>query len=197
MSFYPEPLVVPETLRTPDLLARPLRAADAALDYAAYMESPAVIRAHSGGRWPTEGFSLAENTRLAAAHEREHLQRRAFTFTLLAPDEQSCLGCLYIRPLLAFLRRAQAPAWLAARAGERAAMVTFWLHERHQHGPLPDRLVQAAQAWLSETWRLEGYMYRVSPDERRSILALERAGLECLAGLALEGDPPLRFELYA
>lgn len=196
MTFYPDHLPVPEALRAPGFLARPLRASDAALDYAAYMESPEVIRTHSGGRWPTEGFTLEENEALAAAHERDHLARWAFTFTLLAPDERCCLGCLYIRPLLAALRRAQAPPWLSARVSERTALVTFWLHERHQHGDLADQVVLTTHAWLSESWALDGHVYRVNPDERRSVLALERAGLRPLANLWLDGEPRLQFDLY-
>jgi len=196
VTFYPDNLPVPEMLRAPSFLARPLRASDAALDYAAYMESPDVIRTHSGGRWPTEGFTLEENVALAAAHERDHHARRAFTFTLLTPDERFCLGCLYIRPLLALLRRAQAPSWLFARVSERTALVTFWLHERHQHSDLADEVVLATSAWLGESWALDAHVYRVSPDERRSALALERAGLRPLATLWLDGEPPLQFALY-
>ena len=72
MIFVLADLPIPEVLRTADFLVRPLRAADAAIAYAAYMASPEVIRRHSGGRWPTDAFTMAENQQLAARHD--HLE---------------------------------------------------------------------------------------------------------------------------
>jgi hypothetical protein len=60
MAFFPADRAVPETLRTPTFVLRPLRVAEAGRDYAAYMSSPEVIRVHSGGHWPVAGFTLAD-----------------------------------------------------------------------------------------------------------------------------------------
>lgn len=58
MGFFPAERDVPEKLSTPAFVLQPLGVAEAALDYAAYMASPDVIRRHSGGRWPVDGFTL-------------------------------------------------------------------------------------------------------------------------------------------
>jgi hypothetical protein len=57
-------------------------------------------------------------------------------------------------------------------------------------------VVLAAHAWLGESWAFDGHVYRVNPDVRRSVLALERAGLGRLTALTLDGHPPLQFDLY-
>jgi hypothetical protein len=50
-------------------------------------------------------------------------------FLLLTRDQCQSLGCLYIRPLLPFLERAQAAAEVIARFSPSTAMITFWLRQ--------------------------------------------------------------------
>jgi hypothetical protein len=78
--------VSPEGLRHERFVAVPLTTATAALDYASYMASPDVIRVHSDGRWPVDGFTLADDLELVSQHEDDHHSRRAFTFVLLTPS---------------------------------------------------------------------------------------------------------------
>ena len=78
---------VPSGLVHPAFVAVPLTPANVELDYAAYMASPAVIRVHSDGRWPVDGFTLEDDRSQAAAHHAEHQARRAFTFLLLDPAQ--------------------------------------------------------------------------------------------------------------
>ena len=86
--------VVPTELRHERFVLTPLTTDTAALDYASYMASPDVIRAHSDDRWPVEGFSFSHNLELIAQHEDDHVRRRAFTFVLLTPSGTEALGCL-------------------------------------------------------------------------------------------------------
>ena len=111
---------MPDALNAGRFVARPLRASDAAMDHAAYVASPQTIRIHSGGRWPTTDFSVADNRVLAEMHEREHLERRSFTFMLLTPARHQSVGCLYLMPLMPFCIACRLPRRSGAvSTGER------------------------------------------------------------------------------
>ena len=74
---------VPCRLEHPRFAALPLTRDTAALDYAAYMASPEVIRLHSDGRWSVEGFTFADDQELVARHEADHASRRS-------PERRGC-----------------------------------------------------------------------------------------------------------
>src|SRR4051794_15037309 len=87
------------------LIIEPLTRELAALDTVAYTDSPTAIRRHSAGRWPTDGFTMAENLTLIALHEEEHRAGEAFAYSLLNAAGDREVGCAYLRPLAAFQRR--------------------------------------------------------------------------------------------
>ena len=70
----------------------PLTSKLAALDTVAYTDSPDAIRRHSAGRWPTDGFTMAENLTLIATHEAEHHAGVAFAYSLLNVARDRELG---------------------------------------------------------------------------------------------------------
>ena len=81
--------------------SRSSRAA-AEADHAAWSASIDHIRATPGfdGRdWPpARGMSAARNRADLERHARDFAQRRGFTYTVLAPDGDDVLGCVYIYP---------------------------------------------------------------------------------------------------
>ncbi len=195
MNFFPAASPIPNELRTADFLVRPLRSADAAIDYAAYMASPDVIRVHSGNRWPTDTFTLAENQQLAAHHEEDHRARRNFTFLLLSPDATTSLGCVYFLPLVPFLHRVAAPDTLLAQVAETTAMVTFWIRQEQQHTALARHVVAAIHPWLQEAWPFAGHVFRVNQAEDSSIRALEQCGLQVRFALDI-ATAPYHYRFY-
>ncbi|WP_193605632.1 hypothetical protein [Nocardioides dongkuii] len=104
--------MVPAGLRHERFVLAPLTTATASLDYAAYLTSPDVIRTHSDGRWPVEGFTFSDDLELVARHEDDHQSRRAFTFVLLSPSGTEALGCVYLNSLREYLLRVEAPRQL-------------------------------------------------------------------------------------
>ena len=106
--------VLPANARVPTALehitfaAVPLTPDVAALDYDAYMSSPDVIRVHSDGRWPVDGFTFECDLALVREHWSDHQARRSFAFTLLTPSRDEGVGCLYLNPLRKYLERAGA-----------------------------------------------------------------------------------------
>ena len=102
MNFYPDNISIPQEYRTDRLYLRPLLETDVELDYDAVMSSKEQIRRWSQTTWPADDFPLAENQADLKRHEQEHLDRVAFTFTVLDPDEIRCLGCVYFKQCKVF-----------------------------------------------------------------------------------------------
>lgn len=175
--MFDETAATPPGLHHERFVATPLTTDTAASDYASYMASPDVIRVHSDGRWPTEGFTFADDLRLVAKHQADHENRRAFTFVLLDPSLSESLGCLYVNPLREYLQRAEADRQLLDAVPVASAMVTFWLRQDQQDSGLADIVVEAVNDWLLMEWPLATYWFRVLPDERSSCTALDRLNL--------------------
>ena len=186
--MFDETTTIPTGLHHDVFVAVPLTAATAPLDYAAYMASPEVIRVHSDGRWPVEGFTLADDLELVAQHQADHDARRAFAFVLLDPSLSEAWGCVYVNPLRAYLQRAEAESRLLDTIPEASGMVTFWLRQDQQDSGLAAVVVDAVNEWLISEWPLTTHLFRVLPDERSSCLALDGRGLHKLR-LSLPGDP--------
>jgi len=119
-GFHPAGAPVPEVMRTARALLRPLRTTDVDLDYDAVMSSAAELRRCRGSEWPRDGFTLEENLADLERHEREHIERKAFTYTVLNPEGTRCLGCVYIVPVWA-------EAAHMCGAAACAACVGFWV----------------------------------------------------------------------
>ncbi len=139
MIFYPEPLPVPSGLDAPEFGLRPLTPAHVALDYAALMSSREMLRLWSGSPWPADEFTLADNEADLRWHWDEHQRRIAFTYTVLNPTQDACLGCVYIKP----------NPYVAVSP---AALVRFWVTEPYLESRLDDRLLAALLAWFRDEW---------------------------------------------
>lgn len=168
---------VPFELKHPRFIATPLTTEIAALDYAAYMASPDVIRLHSDGRWPVEGFTLSDDLQQVADHQADHEGHRAFTFTLLDPSRAEALGCLYLNSLREYLRRVGADQGVVDAFPPASAMVTFWLRQDQQDNGLAEAVAETVNDWLLNDWPMGRHLFRVLPDERSSRRALQRLKL--------------------
>jgi RimJ/RimL family protein N-acetyltransferase len=178
MEFYPAHAAVPPELRTERVVLRPLRATDVELDYDAVMASAAQLRQWSQSDWPTDDFTLAENLADLRRHEREHLERAAFTFTVMNPMETRCLGCVYLTP--------PSPSIAAVREGvAHAAHVGFWVRTSEIENDLDRHLFAALRHWLSDEWAFERVVFGIAPREERQDSLFREAGLELQGEFAL------------
>jgi len=178
MSWYPPDRAVPEERRTARLALRPLLATDAAADYDAVMSSAPMLRAWSQSEWPADDFTLAENLEDLRRHEREHLERTAFTYTVREPGGDRCVGCVYLQPL-----RDEEAAW---RGGsESPTRVTFWVRTSEIAGDLDLHLFQLLREWLREAWAFERVVFSASPGDVRQLRLYREAGLEPLGVVTL------------
>jgi RimJ/RimL family protein N-acetyltransferase len=172
MAFYPPAARVPEELRTARLFLRPLRAADAALDYDAVLASAAQLRRWSQSSWPADDFTLAENLADLQRHEREHEEQAAFTYTVLDPAGTRCLGCVYLMPLW--------PGAVSLCAGaDYPATVGFWVRTSEIANDLDRHLLAALRDWLRAEWAFDCVVFSLSLQEARQATLLAEAGLEC------------------
>jgi hypothetical protein len=185
MVFYPSDAPVPQGLRTDEFMLRMLKATDAALDYDAVISSREQLLIRSGGDWPVEGFTLAENLADLQRHEREHRERKAFTYTVMNPSETECLGCVYLNPLASLLERLSAGAQASSSVQESAAYVSFWVRSSRLAGDLDKRLLAALRAWFQAEWPFSRTVFYAGERQTRFLHIYQEAGME--ATFTLQG----------
>ena len=142
--FVPDSFEVPVTLETDRFRLRMLSVDDVEKDYEAVMESGELLRAHSGGSWPREGFTLQENLADLKRHQREFEQREAFAYTVVSLDESRVLGCVYINP---------------SESKDTDAEVYMWVRQSEFDKGLDPILFETVKKWLEETWPFERVKY--------------------------------------
>jgi len=142
--FVPPTFHVPRELRTPSFRLEPLGPEHNARDFAAWTSSIDHIRATPGfaGRaWPHE-MSLQDNLGDLEGHAADFAARTGFTYTVLEPEGDDVLGCVYIYP------DADRPAVTSVRSCVRAS-------HAHLDRPLHD----AVASWLQRAWPFEQIEY--------------------------------------
>ena len=167
MHFYPQGATVPDELRTDEFLLQALSTTHVELDYAALMDSKEMLRCWSQSGWPSDDFTLEENWQDLDRHEREHIERKAFTYTVLDPDESTCLGCVYIQALHGPLS-----------SGDYEAEIRFWVRQPRLADDLDRRLLLALIHWFREAWAFRKvYLLAIDADSRQ-VQILQASGLE-------------------
>ena len=99
-SFVPDGFVPPAGLDVGAYRLEPLGPEHTQSDYAAWTSSIDHIHATPGfetASWPHE-MTLADNTRDLVQHAADFAARTGFTYTVLAPDGRTVVGCVYIYP---------------------------------------------------------------------------------------------------
>jgi hypothetical protein len=170
--FYPPEAPVPAGLETGEFILEPLTTGHVEVDYAALMDSREMLRKWSGGMWPADDFTLQGNYEDLEMHQREHLAREAFTFTVLAPDRQECLGCVYVMPLYGWLKMAGATPPVLAAVGDDEAIVRFWVRQARVADGLDERLLETLLAWLPAGWRFQRVFFRANDNDSRQVALL-------------------------
>jgi len=149
--FVPADFRVPDSLVRPQFRLEPLGPEHNERDYAAWTSSVEHIHASPGfesSRWPYE-MTLEENLGDLEGHARDFVERTGFTYTVLEPDADDVVGCVYIYP---------------DRDGDFDARVRSWVRADRAVLDLPLR--RAVGDWLAESW----------PFERVDYAGLDRAG---------------------
>lgn len=148
--FYPAPFPVPTELETKEFVLLPLTPAHVELDYTAVMSNREMLRQWSGSAWPADDFSLNDNLHDLEWHYREHQERTAFTYTVLNPAQDVCLGCVYVRPL----------GEVIPTAVGQQALARFWVIQTPEKKRLARQLLDVLIRWFqSDDWALSRVMF--------------------------------------
>ena len=179
MIFGDDNSTIPDRLVTDDFLIRPLLATDVELDYAAVMESREILRKWEQSTWPADDFTLAGNLKDLQRHEREHLNREAFTFTVMNSAETECLGCIYIYPRTArWLARAEAAPVGKTKWTQHEAVIRFWIRQSRLAEGMDRQLLDVLRPWFAQEWAFDGHLFHTSEQFEQQVTMWEEAGLQ-------------------
>jgi hypothetical protein len=142
VTFVPEGFDVPSGLRCESFRLVPLGIEHNESDYAAWSSSVEHIHATPGFEerpWPPrDGMPLSQNRAELQEHADDFAARRGFTYTMLAPDRDEVIGCVYIYPGV-----------------DGAASVRSWAVDAQ----LDVQLYEAVSRWIAERWPFERVEY--------------------------------------
>ncbi|MEV7598582.1 N-acetyltransferase [Kitasatospora sp. NPDC089797] len=145
-ALVPADFTVPRELLAQGFRLEPLGTRHNASDHAAWSGSVEHIRATPGwaGRnWPpADGMSAEENLADLRRHAADFEARRGFTYTVLEPDRDEVIGCVYIYP---------------DREDPAAVSVSSWV--RADRAELDAPLHRAVHRWLTDHWPLARFHY--------------------------------------
>lgn len=190
MAFTNDDFRVPAELRTDEFLLRPIRAADAELDYEAVMESKAFLRRWEQSSWPEDDFTVDANRADMVKLERRRADGESFTYTVMNPSETHCLGCVYILPTTARLfARSRITALGGAQWSAYEAGVYFWIRQSRLADGLDRRLLDALGPWLAHDWRIEHHLFVTNEQFEQQVAMFEGAGLELRFRLERPNEP--------
>ena len=178
MPFHLTTAAVPKALKTEDFRLRPIRGADARLDYEAIMESREFLRLWEQSTWPEDGFTEEENREDLVKLEQRHFARASFAYTVMNETEMECLGCVYIFPIDAdMFRRSKISPTADAEWTESSAAVFFWVRTSRLAESLDRKLLDVLRQWLNQAWHFENYLFVTSEAFTQQVDMIESAGL--------------------
>lgn len=135
----PADFPVPGELIHERFTLRPLTIHDLVKDYDAVMSSIDRIHGVLGPDidWPPSDLTLEQDLIDLGWHQREFQTRRSFAYTMVSPDQSSCLGCVYIYP---------------SDVEKFDAMVVMWVRNEAFEDGLDEVLFTTVKGWLAEQW---------------------------------------------
>ena len=188
--------IAPDRLTTDDFVLRPITVADAELDYAAVMESRELLRLWQQSTWPADDFTVEDNRVDLEEMERRHAAGVAFGYTMLDPDESTCLGCVYVfAPDARFLAAANITAVTDAEWDGIGAAVYFWVRTSRLPVGLDRSLLAHLRRWFADAWGLDDVVFVASELFTHQMQLIESTDLELRFEIA-EPDKPGRHLAY-
>jgi len=138
---------VPEGLKTERFNLRMLTINDLIKDYDAVMSSVDYLRGTFsktlGSNWPTK-LTLEENLIDLGWHQREFTLRYSFAYTVMAPDESQCLGCVYLNP---------------SRKSCYDVVISMWVRASELRNDLDLELYSSVKTWINGMWPFSSPVY--------------------------------------
>jgi hypothetical protein len=186
----------PARFATGDFVLRPITVADAELDYAAVMESRALLRLWQQSTWPADDFTVEDNRADLEQMEQRHAAGVAFGYTMVSPDESACLGCVYVFAHDArFLAAADIAAVTDAAWDRIDAAVYFWVRASQLPIGLDRSLLDHLRRWFTDDWGFDDVVFVTSELFTQQVQLMEATDLE-LRFEIVEPDKPGRHLAY-
>lgn len=179
MVFGDENITIPDGMVTNEFLIRPLRATDVDLDYAAVMESKEFLRKWEQSSWPEDNFTLADNLEDLVRHEREHINRESFTFTVMNPTETFCFGCIYIFPRTArWLSQNETTPMGETEWADYEAVILFWIRQSRLREAMDRKLLDVLRPWFEQEWPFSGHLFLTNEQFEQQVAMFDNANLQ-------------------
>lgn len=181
---------VPTGLTTAEFVLRPIVADDAEKDHAALMDTREELRLWEQSTWPEDDFTVEANREDLQKLEERHADRRAFTYTVLTPDGEECVGCVYLFPTGAsFLAKSTVTA-----VGEDAwedvdVVVYFWTRRAQTEKGMDERLLAAVRAWFRDEWKVGRAVFVTNEQFTQQVDMIRRTDLTLRFELVEPGTP--------
>lgn len=144
--FVPKDFIIPLSINNTDFILRKLTTSDVEKDFEAVMSSKKNLRNIfcENDEWPADNMTLQDNYNDLKEHEEEFNQRKGFTYTVVKPDEEMCLGCVYIYPWFGMTYDCQ---------------VYFWVRDSEIKNGLERKLESFIRQWLQDKWSLNNPVF--------------------------------------
>ncbi|MEU0498457.1 hypothetical protein [Mycobacterium sp. NPDC006124] len=143
--LVPDDFEVPRVLQSARFRLEPLGPQHNAVDLSAWTSSIEHIQATPGFQgwgWPPDGGLSAEANLVDLVRHADEFERRvAFAYTVLRPDDDDVIGCLYLDP------------------GPRAGSVAVRSWVRVDEADLDPVLRGVVRQWLTDVWPFDDVVY--------------------------------------
>ena len=144
--FLPVDFRIPEVVENQLFRIRMLTVNDVVKDYEAVMTNIDRIIGVFGpdSDWPPKDLILEQDLIDLGWHQKEFQRRSSFAYTVMTPDEDQCLGCVYIYP---------------SGKEDIDAETYFWVSESAFKDGLEPILHNRIKIWLEKDWPFRGVVY--------------------------------------
>lgn len=115
------------------------------------------------GGWPPAAMTLDDNRFALENHWAEFENHKAYAYTVLAPDKQPCLGCVYLNP---------------SNQGETGLSVIFWVRADQLTDNLDIHVVEILLAHIRDAWPVDFVEFPIPVQNQRGLEILKKIGLE-------------------
>ncbi len=163
-SPWSERFVAPAEIITDRVRLEPLKPDHTSLDFEAVMGSRNHLRkALQWGGWPPEDMTLADNRKALQNHWNEFQRREAYAYTVLSIDGETCLGCIYIEPLV---------------SNKFALDVAFWVTEDQLATRLDHHIARTLIGEFESSWPVNEVEFSIPSQYERGIEVFNELGLK-------------------
>ena len=156
----------PQVLDTDIVHLEPLSPVHTELDFAALMVSREHLpRTLHWGDWPCPDFTVEENRGDLQRHWDEFNRREAYAYTVLTPDKEKCIGCIYMRP------------WDYSGEEQSRMSLRYWVIEEELPADLDIHLLDSVLSWVDHAWSFESVIVPTHQENQRGIRIATELGL--------------------